>query len=65
MPISADVAVDDGTSVVTYKTDKGDNPVKVMWSGFVVRENGEPKIKMLTVVLPQEPPKVEANAEKK
>jgi hypothetical protein len=62
IPISNDAAVDDGSSIVTYKTDKGDNPVKFLWSGYAVRENGEMKVKVLTVVLPTPEQPKEASA---
>lgn len=54
-----DAAITNGQSVVTYKTDKGDKDVTLLWGDYLVREDGQMKIRML-VVMPKAEPQKEA-----
>lgn len=63
-PLSNDLVVSDGETDIFIKNDKGEtNKVTVFWSSMDIRENGQMKIRMLTVA-PKPTPK-EASADKK
>jgi len=64
-PLSNDLLVSDGETDIFIKNDKGEtNKVTVFWSSMDIRENGQMKIRMLTVA-PKPPPPNEASADKK
>ena len=64
-PINNDLILGEGETDIFGKNDKGE-PTKttVFWSVMDVRENGQMKIRMLTVA-PKPPPAKEASADKK
>jgi hypothetical protein len=64
-PLSNDLVVADGQTDIFVKNDKGEtNKVTVFWSSMDIRENGQMKIRMLTVA-PKPAPAKEASADKK
>jgi ketosteroid isomerase-like protein len=64
-PMSNDLVLADGETDIFVKNDKGEeNKVTVFWSAVDIRENGQMKIRMLTVAPKPAPPK-EASADNK
>ena len=63
-PYGNDAAIADGESVLTLKTDKGENNVTLLWGDYLVREDGVMKIRQL-VVVPKTEPQKEASVDKK
>jgi ketosteroid isomerase-like protein len=64
--LSNDLVLADGETDIFGKNDKGEaTKVTVFWSAVDIRENGQMKIRMLTVAPKPAPPPKEASAEKK
>ena len=64
-PINNDLILGEGETDIFGKNDKGEaTKVTVFWSAMDVRENGQMKIRMLTVA-PKPAPVKEASADKK